>query len=301
MAERTPYKKTSSKKEPPAKTTMSVPEMRHLLGLKKTDSYWLVKKGVFDTIIVNNQMRVVIASFEKWYSNQVHYHKVDGTPPGTKLQSKSYSIRELADLLAVTDETVYEIIRRNNLKTFTVDFHTRVRKTVFNHWYAQQSKYRTPEDRQRDADLEASTITMPELARMLGTSRNNIYSLMNSKSARELLEIVVVGGKKRLTNDSVQRWLDQREKEGKALQIVPPNIPKQEETEPVKEVDLKTSSALYYTPDEIVRIFDCKKDSVYYWIKTKKFPCVKTGKYYRIPKRSFEEWFASHSSKSEGS
>lgn len=115
---------------------MSVPEMRHLLGLKKADSYWLVKKGVFDTIIVNNQMRVVIASFEKWYSNQVRYHKVDGTPPGTKLQSKSYSIRELADLLAVTDETVYEIIRRNNLKTFTVDFHTRVRKTVFNHWYA---------------------------------------------------------------------------------------------------------------------------------------------------------------------
>ena len=31
------------------RSTMSVPEMRKLLGLKKTDSYWLVHKNFFKT------------------------------------------------------------------------------------------------------------------------------------------------------------------------------------------------------------------------------------------------------------
>lgn len=47
-----------------SKKTMSVPEMRRLLGLKKTDSYWLVHRNFFQTYIVNGQMRVDIASFE---------------------------------------------------------------------------------------------------------------------------------------------------------------------------------------------------------------------------------------------
>lgn len=33
------------------KTTMSVPEMRRILGLRKTDSYWLVHKQCFETVV----------------------------------------------------------------------------------------------------------------------------------------------------------------------------------------------------------------------------------------------------------
>ena len=62
-----------------SKKTMSVPEMRRLLGLKKTDSYWLVHRNFFQTYIVNGQMRVDIASFEKWYANQVKHKKVNPT------------------------------------------------------------------------------------------------------------------------------------------------------------------------------------------------------------------------------
>ena len=59
------------------KTTMSVTEMRGLLGLKKTASYWLVKKGYFETIIAGGKMRVVIDSFENWYKSQTHYKKAE--------------------------------------------------------------------------------------------------------------------------------------------------------------------------------------------------------------------------------
>lgn len=59
------------------KTTMSVREMRQLLGLGKTDSYWLLHKNLFEVILINDKRRIVISSFEKWYTNQVKYHKVN--------------------------------------------------------------------------------------------------------------------------------------------------------------------------------------------------------------------------------
>lgn len=58
------------------KKTMKVRDMGRMLGLGKTESYWLVKKGYFETIIVNGRMRVVIESFEQWYVSQTHYKKV---------------------------------------------------------------------------------------------------------------------------------------------------------------------------------------------------------------------------------
>lgn len=62
-----------------AKTTMSVREMQHLLGLGKTDSYWLLHKNFFEVILINDKMRIVISSFEKWYANQVKYHRLPRT------------------------------------------------------------------------------------------------------------------------------------------------------------------------------------------------------------------------------
>ena len=57
----------------------------------KTESYWLIKKNYFKTILVGNTMRVMIDSFEEWYANQFKYQKVDGTPPGEELNKTTYS------------------------------------------------------------------------------------------------------------------------------------------------------------------------------------------------------------------
>ena len=46
------------------KTTMSVAEMGKMLGLGKTEPYWLVHKNCFETIMVNGKMRVVIESLQ---------------------------------------------------------------------------------------------------------------------------------------------------------------------------------------------------------------------------------------------
>jgi plasmid maintenance system antidote protein VapI len=55
------------------KKSMSVMEMGKLLGLKKTDSYWLVKKRYFRTVMVCGKMRVLTDSFYEWLATQKHY------------------------------------------------------------------------------------------------------------------------------------------------------------------------------------------------------------------------------------
>lgn len=57
-------------------TSMSARQMGMLLGLGKTDTYWLIKKKLFTVVKVNGKMRVIKDSFEKWYQNQSHYRKV---------------------------------------------------------------------------------------------------------------------------------------------------------------------------------------------------------------------------------
>ena len=69
-----------------ARKWMSVHEMGDMLGLKKTDRYWLVHKNYFRTETLLGKMRVEIASFEKWYANQDWYHKVNGEAPGKELR-----------------------------------------------------------------------------------------------------------------------------------------------------------------------------------------------------------------------
>lgn len=172
------------------RTTMSVPEMRRMLGLGKTDSYWLVHRQCFETIIVAGKMRVVIDSFEHWYANQIKYKKVDGSPPGTELRAYSYSVLEVAELLGVSDDTVYTLIKRDHIETFEVDTWMRIQKDVFEAWYKTQTKYRTHADRERDAELEAASMTMPEMARLLLITRKEVYNILLTGRDKDQFEFV---------------------------------------------------------------------------------------------------------------
>ncbi len=199
-----PYKRLSSAK----KKWMSVSEMGELLGLKKTDRYWLVHKNFFETKEIAGKMRVNIESFEKWYANQIKYHKVNGEEPGKELKEWSYSVPELAEMLEVTDGVVYDLIKRNNIEVVIVDYWKRVPKAAFQKWYDGQSRYRTKEDKKRDAEMEAATLTMPEMARQLGITRNQVYGILNSQKYQHFFEFVTIADRKRITKESFQKFLD---------------------------------------------------------------------------------------------
>ena len=199
-----PYKRLSSAK----KKWMSVSEMGELLGLKKTDRYWLVHKNFFETKEIAGKMRVNIESFEKWYANQIKYHKVNGEEPGKELKEWSYSVPELAEMLELTDGVVYDLIKRNNIEVVIVDYWKRVPKAAFQKWYDGQSRYRTKEDKKRDAEMEAATLTMPEMARQLGITRNQVYGILNSQKYQHFFEFVTIADRKRITKESFQKFLE---------------------------------------------------------------------------------------------
>ena len=109
------------------KRCYTVQELQEILGvsrptvynlLKKTDRYWLVHKNVFESKEIAGKMRINITSFEKWYANQIKYHKVTGEELGKELKAWSYSVPEMARLLGLTRSQVYQILRNPKYSHF---------------------------------------------------------------------------------------------------------------------------------------------------------------------------------------
>ena len=185
------------------KKSMSVKEMGQLLGLKKTESYYLVKKNYFKTVVVGQKIRVMIDSFEVWYAKQFSYQKVDGTPPGEQLKNSLLSRAEIADLLEISVATVYEIEKKAKFDYVNIYGKQRILKESFDNWYRGQNWYKTQEDKKEEEILLSGTLSMPELARKIGIPRERVYALVN----KGLFESVMVGKQKRITITSYETWL----------------------------------------------------------------------------------------------
>jgi len=274
------------------KTTMSVTEMRKLLGLGKTDSYWLVHKNCFETIMVNGKMRIVIDSFEKWYANQIKHVKVDGPPPGEELRSYSYSVRDVAQMLSIDESSVYYLIKRDQIPTFKVETWTRIRKKDFDKWYASQNKHRTREDREKDAQMEAETLTMPEMARELYITRKDVYNILAKKENQDIFEIVVIADKKRITRESFERWYAGQSKYRKLSDRSPEELyeirmaEKKKET-PRLEVDPDKPS---YNVRETAVLMDITPDEVRQLIRDGKLAAKKYGATYIVRRENIDWW-----------
>ncbi|GCA67186.1 hypothetical protein KGMB01110_16220 [Mediterraneibacter butyricigenes] len=83
-------------------------------------------KNVFESKGIAEKIRINIASFEKWYANQIKYHKVTGEEPGKELKSWSYSVKEVADLLGVDDYLVYDLLKKNQMEAVILDYWKRI-------------------------------------------------------------------------------------------------------------------------------------------------------------------------------
>lgn len=186
--------------------TMTVPQMRKMLGLKKTESYWLVHRNFFQTDIVNGHMMIDVESFEKWYANQVKHRKVDGPEPGAELTKMSYSFAEVAEMLGVSGAVVYEIWDKNNLETFTVDFVKRIPKDVFEKWYAGQTQYRKRKHGSHVGAKRSRYISREEAAVMAGVAPATVSRWAGEGYFRYTKTEKIL----RIKRDSFENWLDMR-------------------------------------------------------------------------------------------
>ena len=271
------------------KATMSVPEMRKMLGLGKTDSYWILKQREIETVILYGKIRIVKDSFEKWYANQVKYRKVNGDPPGALLNAASFSVRDLAALLNVNKATIYYHIQNGDFETFQCDHWTRVTKESFERWYAAQEKHHKPEERRQVEEQLAVSYSIPDIGRLLGIDRNKARTLIISPKNRGTFEVLPVAGQYRVTKESFEKWYgSQNEYHKVSTAEAKPKQRKQVKKKPPMPDDNK-----YVRIQEAALLLDMDPRKLYRLVITLQVFGRKLGTAYMIPgseiKRLIEE------------
>lgn len=281
------------------KKYMTVVEMGKLLGLKKTERYWLLHRNHFEWEEIMGEFRVNIASFEKWYANQVKYKKVTGEEPGKELREWSFSPQELAELLGIGSWKVYELMRKDCFEVVIVDYWKRITKESFYKWYNSQNKYRTIDDREREAALENATITMPEMARLLGVNRQVVYSILKHPEYKDILETVIVADKKKITRESFERFLESQDKYSLDKINEYEEISMEENVALVdyRRKKLKNNqprtdngNLKYLTYQEAALLAKVSRPTIYDWVSKKYFPVIYVMNVGRIPRAEFEQF-----------
>lgn len=266
-------------KDPTLQKTMSVPEMRKLLGLKKTESYWLVHRNFFKTEIIGGVMRIDIESFEKWYANQVKHKKVNGEAPGKELKKTSYSFQEAANLLGVNNANLYEIWKKENRKTITVDFVMRIPKEEFEKWYEQQDVYKKPDKMPTISDMEKDYIRFEEAAMLLDVKESEMLKLIKTSEYRNLFDIRIFNNKKWISRKSFQLFLNAQNE----YRI------NKEDNETVAD-DMIAETKQYISRREAAELAGVTDSTITKWMQMKKFTCTGAGKVLRIHRMEFLKW-----------
>ena len=262
------------------KRTMSVPEMRKLLGVKKTESYWLVHMNYFKTELINGTMRVDIASFEKWYANQTKHKKVTGEKPGTQLCAASYSFRDVANMLGEYDGTIYDLWNRKGLPTVTVNYRKRIPREIFDSWYENQNEYHKVDGPATIEEIEEKFILFREAAAMLKMSKEELLTLIRKGKYKDLLEMRMFDNKRWISRRGFQDFLNLHDQ----YKI------RQAKNESGSGISKFLSQKQYISKEEAARIAGVSKSTIAKWALKGMFPCRAAGYVMRIERIPFLEW-----------
>lgn len=262
------------------KSTMSVPEMRRLLGLKKTESYWLVHRNFFETKIIDGKMRVDLESFENWYANQVKHKKVNGEEPGAELLKTSYSFKDAANLLGINTSNLYEIWRDENLETITVDYVKRIPIEVFERWYENQIMYQKVVTMPTITDLETDYLPLQEAAELLGITREKLSVITRASRYKEIFEIRVFDNKKWISKKSFQQFLNAQN----VYQVV------REPEKKLPENDIPMETKEFISRQEAAALAGVTSATITKWVQLERFSCVGAGRVLRIHRKEFLQW-----------
>ena len=119
----------------------------------------------------------------------------------TPVQKRTYSVSEIQNILSISRPTAYTLVKKKPFRTYKIDNRTRI-DVDFNRWYHSQSFYRTVEDQQKDQEKYQDTLTLPEIARMLGIHRNTVYVMVKTGK----FTVIDTGRKKCVPKVIFENW-----------------------------------------------------------------------------------------------
>lgn len=123
------------------KKTITVADMRRILGLGKTAAYRLINQHRFKTYLVFGKMRIDVASFEEWYAGQFHYKKVNGQRPGMKY-GNTIGPTTVAKVLGIPRTTANDLMNNGMIEFVEVNGNRRIIRESFEKWYTSQNRYK---------------------------------------------------------------------------------------------------------------------------------------------------------------
>ena len=140
------------------------------------------------------------------------------------------------------------------------------------------------------------------MARLLDVPRRSVYSILNSRRGREILDVIVIADRKRVTRESFDRWYaGQAEYLKPEDRILHPDAKDRHYSDCLKgknvkhrkkkkKVTIEVTSANpdYLTLHEAAALAEVDIRTVQKWLRNGKFPMLKiSAKITRIPKDPF--------------
>ena len=99
------------------------------------------------------------------------------------------------------------------------------------------------------------------MARLLDVPRSTVYGILSSKKYAPLLDVIVIAGRRRVTKESFERFLQAQD-----------------------------TYELFNFEYEELELAGVEPATIAYWYTTGKISVRKTGKIIRIPREAFEQW-----------
>lgn len=121
------------------KTCYTVSEAEKILGVSKKSIRHLIKKGFLETMIVGNKYIIMKKSLDEW---------LDGPDAGEHREclreieegawnmgeKRCYTVKELQDMLGVSRQAVYDLIKRGEFNSVIIAGRHFVSKRSFDAW-----------------------------------------------------------------------------------------------------------------------------------------------------------------------
>lgn len=250
-------------------------------------------------------MRVVISSFETWYANQTHYRKVNGPPPGEELRKKSYSVKDISNLLGIGIDAVYDLIHREKIPYSVYQYgQWRVDVAVFQFWYNSQCTYRLVTDEPQNELHKAPIMKLTELGSSLGLSRDETYKL--ARQLKDKLEIIRINRQLYVTMSSYQRW---RETETRTDAQIAASVAKRSRKElpqilpAVSSVEQESTSIpaqKFFTVPEAASVLHLSERTVYRLCSDGRIPAKRLASQWRIARTDLERLSNQNNSNQQG-
>ena len=142
-------------------------------------------------------------------------------------------------------------------------------------------------------------MTVPEMGKLLGTTRSSVYAILDNPKYSHFFEFIVIAEKKRITKESFRKFLEGQDR----YKLDPSNDYEELAQEQnialanfrrkkLSQTGIRGSNGniKYLTFDEASYLAKVSRSMINKWADKGKFTVIKVGSRVRICRDEFEDW-----------